>query len=111
MGESKSKAYAAGYSHGKAKGSWVLDGNSTREQATRILEGYEEGDPEVMDMCPAPLSGEWAGESMSEIGNHYGVDLDDDDNCTDFEEGFSDGFWSEVLASARVHADVVDIEE
>ncbi len=38
----------------------------------------------------APLSGEWAGESMPEIGERYGIDLSDSDNADDFEAGY----WS-----------------
>ena len=37
----------------------------------------------------APLSGEWAGESIPELSDRFGVDLWDDDNATQFEEGFS----------------------
>lgn len=38
----------------------------------------------------SPLSGEWAGESMPEIGERYGIDLDDPFVADDFEEGY----WS-----------------
>ena len=39
----------------------------------------------------SPLSGEFAGESMREIGDRYGVELaDDTDNADDFEAGY----WS-----------------
>ena len=35
-----------------------------------------------------PLSGEWAGESMTELSADYSLDLFDDDIATLFEEGF-----------------------
>jgi len=35
-----------------------------------------------------PLSGEWAGESIPEIGNRYDLDLFDPDLADAFEEGF-----------------------
>ena len=97
----QSKAYKAGYERGVAAGSWILDGNSSANEAARIIKGYEDGDPEIMDMAPSPLSGEWAGESIPELSDRYDLDLDDDDVATDFEDGFSDGFWEEVLRSAR----------
>lgn len=36
----------------------------------------------------APLSGEWAGESIPELTALYGVDLFDSDNADEFEDGF-----------------------
>ena len=36
----------------------------------------------------APLSGLWAGESIPELSTVYGINLHDDDNATDFEDGF-----------------------
>lgn len=61
------EAASRGHDAGSAAGSWVIDGNTTRETALHILRGYEDGDPEIMDMMPAPLSGEWAGESITEL--------------------------------------------
>jgi hypothetical protein len=95
------KAYKAGYEHGKAAGSWVIDGNTTEEQCAAILKGYGEGDSEVMELCPCPLSGEWAGESISELSARYGVNLDDDDRALMFEDGFVEGFWDEVLRACK----------
>lgn len=34
------------------------------------------------------LSGQWAGESMLEIGERYDLDLTDDELATAFEDGF-----------------------
>lgn len=97
----QSEAYRAGYDHGQARGSWVLDGNSTVETARRIVEGYNDGDPEIMDMQPAPLSGEWAGESIPEMSDYFDMDLSDETVADDFEQGFSDGYWTEILTTAR----------
>jgi hypothetical protein len=64
----------------------------------RILKGYDEGDPEIMDMAPYPLSGEWGGEEpIDELGL---ADADDDD-LEEYEIGFSDGFWSEIIRAAN----------
>lgn len=94
------KAFRAGLEHGRAKGSWVIDGNTSDEEKARIIKGYEEGDPEIMDMCPDPLSGEWAGESMSELSKEYGIDLYDEDQADDFETAFQEAFWVEVMKDA-----------
>ena len=90
--------YEEGYASGKARGSWVTDGNTTPETYRWIREGYDNGDPEVMDLCPAPLSGEWAGESISEVfGLKVGEDYPDSENLDSYEEGYQQGFWDEVL--------------
>lgn len=89
--------YTNGYEAGQAAGSWVLDGNSSVSTAQRLIDGYDAGDPEIMDLCPAPLSGEWAGESPVEL---LGDDYTDDD-ADQYELGFEQGFWDEVLTSAR----------
>lgn len=94
-------ADTAGHERGKAAGSWVLDGNSTTDAAYRILEGLEDGDPEIFDMMPSPLSGEWAGESIPELSAEYGIDLEDDTLASAFEAGFADGWSAEVTRSAR----------
>lgn len=94
---------------GTAAGSWIVDGNTTAETARAILAGYDNGDPAVMDMAPAPLSGEWAGESIPEIfGLAVGEEWPDDDTLTEFEVEFSDAFWGEVIRAATVAAVVVD---
>ena len=87
-----------GYEAGRAAGSWVIDGNTSRETCERILQGYEDGDPEIMDMQPSPLSGEWADESIPEIFGKWPTDQ----QMQDYEDGYSRGFWREVLHSARV---------
>lgn len=91
---------AKGYEHGTAVGNWVIDGNASVQTAQKIITGYNDGDPEVMDMCGNPLSGEMAGESIPELL----PDLDPnayDDHLTAYEDGYVDGFWNEVLRSAN----------
>ena len=56
-------AYAAdrGTEDGKSAASWYFDGNTDRATYARVLQGIEDGDPEVLDDLPAPdLSGQWA---------------------------------------------------
>ena len=94
-------AQTAGREAGTAHGSWVIDGNTTEETALRILRGYEDGDPEIMDLAPYPLSGEWAGESIPELSADLGLDPEDAEIADTFCEAYEDAFWTEVLRSAR----------
>lgn len=95
----KTQAYLAGHDRGLTSGSWVIDGNTSEDQARRLLKGITDGDP--MDMAPSPLSGEWAGESIPELSDTYSIDLTDETNADEFEEGFSEGFWHQVETDAK----------
>jgi hypothetical protein len=102
------RAEALGTEHGRAAGSWVIDGNTTPETARAILAGYDDGDPEVMDMMPAPLSGEWVdGVTPSRLVTELEINDESDDGalildvCDAYERGFSDGYWAEVIVSAQ----------
>jgi hypothetical protein len=95
---------------GHNAGTWVIDGNTTVETARKIIQGYEDGDPEVMDMQPSPLSGEWADDPtihdvLRDIGIRANVDAMDDDEIDDllttYELAYSDGFWAEVIRAAN----------
>lgn len=87
---------------GKAYGSSVLDGNSTIEQALWLIHGYNEGDPVVMDLMPAPLSGEYAGESISELFDlDIGEAWPDEETLTEYEIAFSEAYWHEVMCHAQ----------
>jgi hypothetical protein len=100
------QAFEIGKEHGSNAGTWIIDGNTSRETAVAIIRGYEDGDPEIMDMEPSPLSGEWADSPTpstlaDELGlaeEHRGSELDQ--LCTDYEIGFGQGFWFEVTKSA-----------
>jgi hypothetical protein len=86
-----------GLAAGKAAGSWAIDGNTSVETCARILAGYDNGDPEIMNMQPAPLSGEWAGESIQELFGKTPTDS----QLTDYEMGYQTGYWDEVLRACR----------
>ncbi len=68
------------------------------------------GSPQIMDMEPSPLSGEWADSPTPqtladelELDEQYrGSELDQ--LCTDYELGFSQGYWDEVIRMAKVYA-------
>ena len=64
--------------------------------AQKILDGIDDGDPEIMDLCPNPLSGEWAGESLKEIfGRSPTRSMMDN-----YENGYRDGFFSSLASCA-----------
>lgn len=101
------RAQALGAEHGRNAGSWVIDGNTTDVYARAIVQGYEDGDPQVMEMMPAPLSGEWA-DSMTpdrllrELGYRHDGDIDmEPDICGAYELAFERGFWDQVSTDAR----------
>lgn len=95
-----------GSEKGGAAGSWIVDANTNQDAAQRILDGYEAGDPEIMDMCPAPLSGEFAGSPipsvvLEELG--IGFDHESADEILDaYEDSFSNAFWVTVIRSASI---------
>lgn len=96
-------AEQCGTEAGKAAASWAFDGDTDRETYAKVLKGIEDGDPEIMDMQPAPLSGEWAGESIPELSARYGIDLEDEEIADRFEEAYSQAFWDEIERTARYH--------
>lgn len=91
------------YEAGKARGSWVFDGNTSDETYRRVLAGYRDGDPEIMDIEPSPLSGELAGESIPELIDGYNEMGDEAQAsaCDEYELAFSQGFWDEVVRTAE----------
>lgn len=100
------RAEEAGYEHGVAAGSWVVDGRTSPEVARRLLDGVADGDPLVVDLLPSsPLSGEWAGDpSPRDVLESFDLDEDDDladEVLTAYEAGFSRGVQDEAVKAAR----------
>lgn len=89
-------AYQAGYQHGRATGSWIIDGNTPETLKNKMRQGIADSDPLVMDIAPSPLSGEFAGSSIPEMSVTFGIDLADEEVASQFETGFSAGFWDQV---------------
>lgn len=98
----ETKAYKLGYEHGKRASGSVWNGNTTKEEYLAILEGYEYEFQPVMDLCPNPLSGEWAGESISELfGLNIGDDMPDDEELAEYENAFQIAFWDSLLGHCK----------
>lgn len=100
---SDSPYYKEGYEAGKNAASWAFDGNTDLATYARVLRGWNDGDPEILDMQPAPLSGEWAGQSMSEILGTFDDPEDEQEAADAYEEGFSEGFWDEIQETCAYH--------
>lgn len=108
---SDSPYYKEGYEAGKNAASWVFDGNTDLATYARVLRGFEDGDPEIMDMQPAPLSGEFAGGSMNEILGIFDNDEDQNEAADAYEEGFSEGYWAEIQDTCHYHLGTEDNED
>jgi len=102
----KREATKAGRLAGEAAASWMFDGNTTDETYRAFLKGWEEGDPMAMDAYAPPswLSGEWAGESMTEIlGECYGKRDEErqDDVAQTYEEAADTAYWRTLERDAQ----------
>ena len=68
-------AKRVGAEHGSTSAGWVVTSNNcTVDAARKIIKGHEAGDPQIMEFCPNPLSGEWADDPtpmalLDEIAN------------------------------------------
>jgi hypothetical protein len=99
-----------GTEHGRAAGSWILDGNSSRESAQRLLDMIEDGDPELWDSYASPLSGEWADgrtpdDILSEIDYPETRTPEEyDDIIRAYEDAHSSAWESEVNRLALIYA-------
>lgn len=102
----ETSAREVGAERGHSVGSWVIEGNTSVESAQAILDGFEAGDPQVLDMEPSPLSGEWAdaptsADVLETIGVKDVSDHIEEALLKAYEEGFSEGYWEEVTRAAK----------
>lgn len=96
------RAYNLARHRGAAAGDSIFDGNSTVEQASAFIKGADEGDPMVMDLCPNPCSGEWAGESIPELFDlPKGAPHPTDDEIAEYESHFTYCWWDAAQSHAR----------
>lgn len=100
------EARRLGREAGENAASWCIDGNTTDETKARIIRGYDDGDPEIMDMFRLPdLSGEYAdGPTPRSLAEDIGIEEDDermDGACTAWEEAVSKSFWRELIHACR----------
>lgn len=123
-----SLAKEMGYEAGKDFASWVQQDafggrvscpKVARNNAQRIIDMDEEGDPAFWPDCLPNLSGEWAGgmtpetlleEVFSKVDSNLDLDSTDlsdysDDICTEYENGVSDGYREEIVRLARLEVE------
>ena len=76
----------------------VFDGNTTVETYRAYVAGMcDDIDPEIAFSPPAWLSGEWAGESMTEILGESSGNMDRDDEIASLYEEAADAAFSREL--------------
>ncbi len=96
-----SRATALGEEHGRNAASWYFDGNTSVGTYRAVLQGIDDGDPQVLDTFPAaPLSGEWADDPTPDsiVSECYGSDewthWDDLPLVDDILRAYEDGFYT-----------------
>lgn len=116
MAEDKLGAAARqlGVIHGKVRAGTVKR-TLSKDLAKRLLEGYENHDEDVMDMCPKPLSGEWVDDPtpmriLDQIANRAGLknkiyktggpDIEDD-LLDVYEDAYTEAFWETVVSDCK----------
>jgi hypothetical protein len=97
------KAREIGAQHGRNAASWVevSDGGTAR----RILQGIEEGDPEILDGLPsADLSGQWAdGFTVAQLVAEVDAPADNEDDLIPLSQTLAD-VYVEAFSEGAEHA-------
>lgn len=112
----------AAYHLGRKKGArfavMLINDTTARNAAETLIEGYENSDEEIMDLCPNPLSGEWADdptpmsviEDISRLAEAEGLlkktDIQEamdaaEDVLDVYESGYREAFWEAALKLAK----------
>lgn len=108
----KEQAYERGEQAGWAHADCLWDGNTTTETYLEFLRRDADCDLPDDYYPPAPLSGEWAGESPTEI--LWGL-VDDEayiDELMDaYEDGFYSGWWTRLQEVATYMTQHLEQEE
>lgn len=104
----KREAQKAGRAVGLAAASWMFDGNTTDDTYRAFVDGRRDGDPKIVDQY-APrewLSGEWVGESVSELLGEC-ENTRDEERASDvmdaYVEAADTAYWRELERVARYH--------
>ena len=79
-----------------------MSGRDRVEIANKTIKGIDDGDPAVLDLCPNPLSGEWAGESLKEIFGRFPTEQ----MMANYEQGFQEGFFDTMRNRAEQELNV-----
>jgi hypothetical protein len=99
------KAKSLGADAGYSAATWC---EIDERNAQRILTGFNDGDPEILDHFKLPdLSGEWADSpTPRSLAADIGIEDEDerlDDACTAWEDAVSESFWNEVQRRCKFY--------
>lgn len=104
MIDTEEKAFEKGEEKGTKWAGWFFDPETEASVYRRILDGLMEGDPEIMDLCPNPLTGEWADYEIPVLFEiPIGGEWPEENILDAFESGFSQGWCLEVERICRLH--------
>jgi hypothetical protein len=110
MDEQTKLAEDIGRAHGRAAGTWIVDGNTGADQLRALVEQFESGEFLAVNEFSNPLSGEWAdGYSLQDLASDVGYDtagelhFDEglDELATAYEAGYWEAFELEAERSVR----------
>jgi hypothetical protein len=94
-----------GHADGKTAAGWLVDGNTNRpfDVLKRLVQGMDDGDPEIMDELPSPrLGGEFADDPSWEdiVRDETTIEELSDDGENDlmviYEEAFNQGVEEQI---------------
>lgn len=103
----------------KSARTFINLGPMSKESAQEVITRYENGDTEIMTLCPQPLSGEWAGDPntvsvMDEIAALpeakellANANIDDAMDASssvldDYENAHDEAFWAMVIEYCKL---------
>ena len=94
-------AMELGSDAGHAKATWAFDGNTSESTYKKVLEWYDDGDPELYDHLHGPdLSGQWADDfTLLDLADSLGLDDSEDVSyyADIWEMAASEAYWDEII--------------
>lgn len=104
------KAEQIGTEQGEGAASWYFDRDTDYDTYKAVVDGLEDGDPEILDTFPtSPLSAEWADTySLADLAEDTDCEQDSDafdDVCRAYEDAFYTASQDEIARVAHLHSD------
>lgn len=104
-----------GCEHGEQRAGWIITSETSEKLAKTIMEGHEDGDPQVMELCQSPLSSKWVDDPtpmaiLDEIANKVDdqhslrgdvIEEDTEDILDIYENAYQDTFWNNVILGCK----------
>lgn len=94
-------AMELGRDAGHDAATWAFDGNTSDSTYKKVLDMFDDGDPELYDHFHGPnLSGQWA-DDFNLVGLAEALGLDDSEDVSYYadlwEESASQAYWDEII--------------